>query len=172
MNTLKMILKVIEGIAIALALILGILWYLNPNGSFEALSFMSLLVGVTITDHIRRYIDERNQKQAYEMLLKELARLFEEKISRRIEDLDAETKDRIKTYISGLFPKTIKEAIFLMMEANTELNNSNSDDEKRGREYPVKSLAEAYGIESGAYQFDNMSIYEAKGNRAKSKRNA
>ena len=167
-----MYLKVFEAIAIILAFLLGVLWYLNPDGSFEALSFMSLLLGVTATDYFRRHLNERNHRQVYELLLSELARLFYEKISKRIEDVDEKTRNTIKAELLNAFPSTIKEALELMARENTELNSSMSSDEKPKKEYPVKSLAEAYGIESSAYQFGEMSIYEAKGNRAKSKKKA
>jgi response regulator RpfG family c-di-GMP phosphodiesterase len=167
-----MSLKIFEAIAIFLALLLGVLWYLNPDGSFEALSFMSMLLGVTVTDYIRRHLSERDHKQAHELLLGELARLFEEKFSRRLDDVDEKTRNTIKTELLDAFPTTIKEALALMARANTELNTSKPNDAKPRQEYPVKSLAEAYGIESTAYQFGEMSIYEAKGNRAKSKKNA
>ncbi len=167
-----MILKIVEGLALVLALVFGFLWYLNPEGAFEALSFISLLLGVTITDYIRRHIKEKNQEEAYEILLSELSRLFENKIHKTIEEVSSNTESNIKRELSGLFPKSIKEAIELLAKANVELSESKSNDKSVDRVYPVRSLAEAYGVENSAYQIGEMSIYEAKGNRAKSKKNA
>lgn len=51
---MKILLSIIEIIAIVTATIFGILWVKNPNGPYEPILFLILLLGTTIVDVFRR----------------------------------------------------------------------------------------------------------------------
>jgi len=165
-----MYLKVIEGISIVAALTFGILWYSNLSGSFEALSYIALLLGVTVTDYVRRIQNEKKFKneikQSIEVLIKELPTLIEESFSSQLKGLDISTQLSIKNMLSEVIPKNVSEAILLLAETNT--GQSKKENEISKRLVAAKSLAEAYGVERSANEISDMSIFEAKGNRAKS----
>lgn len=62
---MKKTLLVIEIIGVVVALVFGYLWIIDPDGPFEPITFMALLVGSTIVEIIRRHVaDESDSSNA------------------------------------------------------------------------------------------------------------
>jgi hypothetical protein len=56
MHIVNRVLFYIEIISIAVALVFGVLWIRNPNGPYEPITFIALLLGSSVVELIRRYL--------------------------------------------------------------------------------------------------------------------
>lgn len=68
MHILNRSLFYIECLSIAIALVFGVLWIKNPNGPYEPITFISILVGSTLVELIRRHLPTININVPYNIL--------------------------------------------------------------------------------------------------------
>lgn len=96
----------IEIAAVMTAGAFGLLWARDPSGPYEPITFLALLVGVSVVEIVRRFLRSRQDESKYSRQIDELKQHVSEQIGRAVEEADGFVAINGSNYSGGT--KTIK----------------------------------------------------------------
>lgn len=144
------ILLAVEVASMAIAAVAGVLWLCNPDGPYEAIAFMSTLVGTTLVDLVRRHYAAQEMRKRQDEAREEILEGFEavlNKIAAIKAEVDAHSQAKLWQQLIDELPQIVSNVITAMDNVPT-LPLDSTDSRMEVTEKRIRTtLAEAYGVD-------------------------